>query len=391
MNNSLQKDHPIAEDFKEVSLDENHCLKKLLHLVGENKQVIHFGCATDYFPQLLTKKGCKVTGVELNPNAAKVAAQYCEQVIVADLDLVSLAEILPSRAFDVAVFGDVLEHLRCPWRVLKETQQLLKPDGYVVASIPNIAHEAIRLTLLQGKSKYTEHRILDNTRLRFFTRKILEELFEVSGYFVDIIDRAKLSIFSDASSIPDINNDNFNREIIQDIEKEDEKTLQFILRGFPGAQGDKYTALKERFFKLVDQLERSQSQLQHTQVESQRWQSQFQRIQVESQRSQSQLQHTQAEWERWLSQFQHIQAEFQAESEKLQSRLQHMQAESEKLQSDLQYTQAELERSQSQLQQTQIKEEQLQAVIRGMESSKFWQLRSAWVRLKRPIHTTKMS
>jgi len=36
-------------------------------------------------------------------------------VIVADLDFVS-TEMLPIHKFDVAVFGDVLEHLRDPWK-----------------------------------------------------------------------------------------------------------------------------------------------------------------------------------------------------------------------------------------------------------------------------------
>jgi len=39
-------------------------------------------------------------------------------VIVADLDFVSVTELLPIHEFDVAVFGDVLEHLT-PWRVLE--------------------------------------------------------------------------------------------------------------------------------------------------------------------------------------------------------------------------------------------------------------------------------
>ncbi len=43
-------------------------------------------------------------------------------MIVADLDVVSLKEILTSQEFDVAVFGDVLEHLRNPWKLLQETR-----------------------------------------------------------------------------------------------------------------------------------------------------------------------------------------------------------------------------------------------------------------------------
>ena len=107
MDTIWKKDYPLAENLTEESLDENHSLKKMLRLIGTNKRVVDFGCATGYFSQLLSRCGCRVTGVEINPDAAKVAEQHCEKVIVADLDLVPLAEILPERAFDVAIFGDI--------------------------------------------------------------------------------------------------------------------------------------------------------------------------------------------------------------------------------------------------------------------------------------------
>ncbi len=290
MNKSWQKDYPLAENLTETELGENHSLNKMFRLVGENKRVIDFGCATGYFAQLLTTKGCRVTGIEINQDAAKVAEQYCEQVIVADLDLVSLTEILPDQAFDVAIFGDVLEHLRDPWRVLKETQKLLNSEGYIVASIPNIAHGSIRLALLQGKFDYTDLGILDNTHLRFFTRKTLEELLENSGYFIETIERTKLPIFSDAPLIPHINKNDFNSEIIEHIEQDEEvETLQFILRAFPCLPEGKYAALNKRYLKIIAQIENLQSQLQQTQIETQCSRAQLQQTQAEFENLQAQL------------------------------------------------------------------------------------------------------
>jgi 2-polyprenyl-3-methyl-5-hydroxy-6-metoxy-1,4-benzoquinol methylase len=266
---------------------KNHSLKKMLRLVGEDKRVIDFGCATGYFSQLLTRKGCRVTGIEINPDAAKVAELYCEQVIVADLDFVSVTEVLPIHEFDVAVFGDVLEHLRNPWKMLEETQQLLKPEGYIVASIPNIAHGAIRLALLQGKFEYTELGILDNTHLRFFTRKTVEELFERSGYFIDVIDSTKLPILSNSPLVPDIDENDLNSEIYQQLEtKEGVEDLQFIVRAFSSSQQGKNAALNQRY-KLIYQLDHSQSQLQQTQAELGQLQAQLQQTQAELERSQA--------------------------------------------------------------------------------------------------------
>ena len=232
-----QKDYPSDQVATEESLDDNSSLKKMLKLIDSGKEVIDFGCATGYFSRLLQNKGCIVTGVEINPDAAKIAEQYCEKVIVADLDYVSIKDIFPEQRFDVAVFGDVLEHLRNPWRVLEETKHILKEDGYVVASIPNIAHGSIRLSLLQGRFEYTEFGILDNTHIRFFTRETVKELFKRAGYLADIVDRTKLECFAENNLIPKNNKHEFSVDTIKKIEDDsDSETLQFVVRSYPHVQ-----------------------------------------------------------------------------------------------------------------------------------------------------------
>ncbi|MBD2206523.1 methyltransferase domain-containing protein [Calothrix sp. FACHB-1219] len=276
-----EKNYPDIEEITENSLDENSSLKKILDFVGEGKEVADFGCATGYLAHLLQKKGCTVTGVEINADAAKVAANYCQQVIVADLDFVSVKDILPSQKFDVAVFGDILEHLRNPWKVLKETQQILKKDGYVIASIPNIAHAAIRLSLLQGKFEYMEFGILDNTHLRFFTKKTLEDMFDSSGYWINSIERTKMAIFSDSMLLPKLNKQEFSSDIIKQMESdEDADTLQFIIRADPQPIEEKYAFLKEEYSQLVNKSKRLQSQLESTQAALELAQSQL--IQTQS-------------------------------------------------------------------------------------------------------------
>ena len=437
MNSSTQKDYPLLSNLSEADLDDNSSLKKMLQLVGENKRVVDFGCATGYFARFLTNKGCKVTGVEVNSQAAKSAEQYCEQVIVADLDFVSLAGILPEQTFDVAVFGDVLEHLRNPWRVLNETRKLLKPEGYVVVSIPNIAHGAIRLALLQGDFEYMELGILDNTHLRFFTRKTVETLFERCEYFVESVERTKLPIFSGSNWIPNIEKNKFDSKIIQEIEQdEDADTLQFVIRAFPLSLEGKYAALNEKYLKLVEEVKSSHTQLKQNRVELEQSHIQLQEKKNELEQSQNQVQQKQAEVERYQveikeketcfdlvqAQLQQTQAELeqahflrhQTQEEQLeqahflrhqtqeeldlaQAQLQQTQAELEQAHFLRHQTQGELERSLSQLQQIQLEWQETQTklqqahqaweycqvIIKAMESSKFWQLRLAWFRLKR--------
>src|SRR5918992_1179237 len=101
-----------------------------------------------------------------------------------DIEELVLEEVFPDQRFDVVVYGDVLEHLVDPEAVLLRTARILAPGGYVVASIPNVAHGSVRLSLMAGQFRYTDTGLLDRTHLRFFDEAGVEELFEGAGYAI---------------------------------------------------------------------------------------------------------------------------------------------------------------------------------------------------------------
>lgn len=66
--------------------------------------------------------------------------------------------------------------------MLSSAARLLQPGGFVVISMPNVAHAFVRLSLLSGRFDYQERGILDRTHLRFFTRRTIHELVRDCGY-----------------------------------------------------------------------------------------------------------------------------------------------------------------------------------------------------------------
>jgi SAM-dependent methyltransferase len=89
---------------------------------------------------------------------------------VIQADLQQVPDIAP-RNFDTIIFADVLEHLAWPAGVLKKYADLLKPDGTVIVSLPNVGLWSVRLGLLFGRFRYQDSGVLDRTHLRFFTRR----------------------------------------------------------------------------------------------------------------------------------------------------------------------------------------------------------------------------
>jgi len=175
---------------KSESLKKDSTHRKVLDLVGKNKRVIDFGCASGYLDNILKEVyKCEVWGVELNGKDAKKAAKICKKVIVADIENVyDWSKEIGAEKFDVALFADVLEHLKNPLEVLRGAKKILTPDGYVVASIPNIAHSTIRLELLLGQWEYEPIGLLDNTHIKFFTHTEIIRLFHDAGFYIKKVD-----------------------------------------------------------------------------------------------------------------------------------------------------------------------------------------------------------
>ena len=59
----------------------------------------------------MVKRGCVVTGIEQDPEMAKIAEKYCQRMIVGDVETLDLLEL---GTYDAIILGDVVEHLRNP-------------------------------------------------------------------------------------------------------------------------------------------------------------------------------------------------------------------------------------------------------------------------------------
>lgn len=154
-----------------------------LDLVPESSRVLELGCATGYFSQRLRQKQCRVTGIELDAEAAAVARQHADTVLVGSLEHPDVLA-LPSAAFDAVLLLDVLEHVQNAAHLLAFVRERLAPRGHLVLSTPNIAHLSVRLRLLIGRFDYTPTGILDDGHVHFYTRRSLLHALRCAGFEV---------------------------------------------------------------------------------------------------------------------------------------------------------------------------------------------------------------
>jgi SAM-dependent methyltransferase len=145
---------------------------------GRGRRALDVGAADGYLAERLTAAGWKVTAVERDAAQAERAAARCEQAFAVDLE----RDLPPlSGQYDAIIYGDVVEHLSDPLRVMRELNRHLAPGGLVVVSVPNVAHVWVRLSLLVGRFDYGDRGILDRTHLSFFTRRTFLSFLAAAG------------------------------------------------------------------------------------------------------------------------------------------------------------------------------------------------------------------
>jgi 2-polyprenyl-3-methyl-5-hydroxy-6-metoxy-1,4-benzoquinol methylase len=227
-----------------IDLSADTSQARLIRLTGHDKDVLEFGCATGYVSKVLCDEfSCRVTGIEQNREAAAQAAKVCKRVVVGDADTLEYADEFRDEQFDVIMFADVLEHLKGPGAVLTRVRDLIAPRGYVVASIPNVAHGSVALDLLRGNFTYRSLGLLDDTHLRFFTKRTLYDLFEASGYVVSELHRLREGL---ARTELQIALALFPPEVVAFAMQHDEATTyQFIVKAYPTTEGGTIERLKQ--------------------------------------------------------------------------------------------------------------------------------------------------
>ena len=151
-------------------------------LAGSGNEVLDIGCGEGILAATLRQNGNRVTGADILPHAANESV--LEQYFSVDLNegIEPMIEALHGKRFDRVLLLDIVEHLVRPEPLLHQIKRLLKPEGRLILSVPNIANVTIRLSLLMGRFDYTERGILDKTHVRFFTRKTIRRMLHENGY-----------------------------------------------------------------------------------------------------------------------------------------------------------------------------------------------------------------
>lgn len=246
----------------------NDSLARIARRICPGSCVLDLGASTGALGvYLASHKQCVMDGVEFDPLRAEIGAAAYRVMHVGDLESERLIDHFPPATYDYIVCADVLEHLRDPGRLLDQLHELLKPGGCLLLSVPNIGHVGVIAELLAGEFRYREDGLLDETHLRFFTRRSFLRLLDRHRFSVahlEAIEKDVLetefrdryldvlpeSVFRSLLSQPDAVAYQFVMEAVPgkghtidvDTEQVARRSLRFGCQLFWRAEGEEFTA-----------------------------------------------------------------------------------------------------------------------------------------------------
>lgn len=127
---------------------------------------------------------CDYIGVEIDADYAEASREHCSEVVLGNvehLDDGMFARLCGARCW---VFGDALEHLYDPWKLVRRIKTESAPDVEIVSCIPNAQYWGIQSCLNSGLFIYQDSGLLDRTHIRWFTRVTMVDLFQANGFQV---------------------------------------------------------------------------------------------------------------------------------------------------------------------------------------------------------------
>ena len=149
--------------------------KSQLGLIKKYKNgttLLDIGCGEGFFLFNASKAGYTTKGIEISQDAA----EYAGREFGLDVEAKPFEELqFPDNYFDVVTLWQVLEHVPYPLIVLKEVHRILKPEGLLATSTPDI--ESILAKILRRKWWN-----LRRLHINQFTVKTLTDMLKRAGF-----------------------------------------------------------------------------------------------------------------------------------------------------------------------------------------------------------------
>ncbi len=151
------------------------CRSDIISLIPkEVKSILSVGCGYGATEITLYEQGFSVTAIPIDSIISSTMKEKGVEVICPDFE--KALQVLNNRRFDCIIFSNILQYLQDPVNIIKQFRKLLRKEGFIIASVPNLNHVSVWKKRLSKKSIFKELKEInyEKSGLHFTTQKKLK-------------------------------------------------------------------------------------------------------------------------------------------------------------------------------------------------------------------------
>jgi methionine biosynthesis protein MetW len=158
-------------------------IEEAINLLGKGNMLLDVGCGEGTFAKLAQKKIDHIYGIDLCFRALKRTNSMNFQVVKGNLNKEGIS--FQSDTFDAVTCLDVIEHVFDPVALLSEINRVLKENGILILTTPNVRFiDHISQILMKGKFPKTsdDPDTYNGGHVNYFTFRDIRGLLKHSGF-----------------------------------------------------------------------------------------------------------------------------------------------------------------------------------------------------------------
>ena len=145
-------------------------------------RILDIGCGNGSLTNLIAQQGYEVIGVEESQSGVQLAQEKFPDCRFIQGSIYDLPYTEIGGQFDLIISCEVIEHLFDPKAIVRNTKQLLKPNGRLILTTPYHGYLKNLALAISGKMDKHFTALWDGGHIKFFSVKTLKNLLTTEGY-----------------------------------------------------------------------------------------------------------------------------------------------------------------------------------------------------------------
>lgn len=124
--------------YKTVKKRKDSRFNTILSMIdSDDLKILDYGCGWGFFSKYLSDLKHQVTGIDLDKNEIDISRTVWQENEYLEFKKTQIKEI-EDKSYDLVISSQVIEHVHNPGNYLSEINRVLKDEGELIISLPNL-------------------------------------------------------------------------------------------------------------------------------------------------------------------------------------------------------------------------------------------------------------